>query len=116
MSDQEIRNMQNETPQEDSNWLSLLFKQEPSFEKEVSSKQKEHVALFEKGLSMQIKKTDTIDMALQSMVKVALAAEFGPSFLHQTGSKKMVQTITMGILSDPELRRQAMVIIDRYAK
>lgn len=116
MADQDIRNIQGETPQEDSNWLSLLFKQEPTFSQEVSSKQKERVALFEKGLAMQLKKTDTIDNALQSMVKVALAAEFGPSFLHQTGSKKMVQTITQGILSDPELRRQAMVIIDRYAK
>lgn len=116
MTDNEIRQVPGETPQQDNNWLSLLFNQEGVLEKEVSEKQKERVALFEKGLGMQLRKTDTIDMALQSMVKVALAAEFGPSFLHQNGAKKMIQTICQGITTDPELRRQALVIIDRYAK
>src|SRR3989338_1240636 len=116
MANENLREPKGKTPEQDANWMALLFGQGALQEKEVTDKQKDKIALFEKGLSMQLKKTDTIDNAMQSMVKVALAAEFGPSFLHQKGAKPMVQTICQGILSDPELRSQAMIIIDRYAK
>ena len=101
---------------QDNNWMSFLFSQDAVYEQEISAKEKEKVELFEKGLSMQLKKSDTIDGAVQTMVKVALAAEFGPSLLHQKGAQSMVSTICQGILSDSTLRRQALIILDRFAK
>jgi len=72
--------------------------------------------LFEKGLAVEIKKGDTIQAAVTKMVRMALAAEFGPSLVKSRGADRMVSTIVAGILSDRDLRRQALVIVDRFAK
>jgi len=72
--------------------------------------------LFEAGLAAEINKGDTIQNAMTKMVRMALAAEFGPSLVKSKGAEHMVETIVAGILSDTELRRQALVIVDRFAK
>jgi len=46
---------------------------------------------------------------------MALAAEFGPSLVASRGARQMVETIARGILNDAELRKQALIIIDRFA-
>jgi hypothetical protein len=73
------------------------------------------VDLFEKGLQNEIKKSDTIQMAVCKIVRMALACEFGVSLVKSRGAEQMVETITTGIMSDPELRKQVLCIIDRFA-
>lgn len=92
--------------------LPLIFGQAPAekLKKEDESK----LALFEKGLQKDIKKDDTIDAAITKMVKMALAAEFGPSLAVAKGAGAMIETISRAIQSDRQLRRQALIIINRY--
>lgn len=71
--------------------------------------------LFEKGLGHELKKDDTIDQAVTKIVKMALAAEFGPSLVAARGARNMINTITRGIMADRELRKQALIIVDRFA-
>ncbi|MBU1026397.1 MAG: hypothetical protein KKA31_01555 [Candidatus Margulisbacteria bacterium] len=71
--------------------------------------------LFEKGLANELKKEDTIEQAVAKIVKMAVAAEFGASLVAAKGAKQMIETITNGIMHDSELRRQALLIIDRFA-
>lgn len=75
----------------------------------------EKLELFEKGLANELKKDDTIEQAITKIVKMALAAEFGPSLVAAKGARDMIDTITRGIMSDPELRKQALIIVDRFA-
>ena len=82
---------------------------------ELEDEDIEKIELFENGLAKEIKKTDTIDQAVGKIVKMALAAEFGPSLVVAKGAKGMIETITRGIMSDPQLRKQALIIMDRFA-
>lgn len=91
--------------------LPFLFTNEKMKEKESSK-----LDVFEKGLESEIKKTDTVELAIEKIVKMALAAEFGAGLLTSSGSRRMIDTISYGILHDEELRRQALLIVDRFAK
>ena len=82
---------------------------------ELEEQDLEKLELFEKGLENEFKKEDTIEQAITKIVKMALAAEFGPSLVAAKGARGMIETITRGIMSDPELRKQALIIIDRFA-
>ena len=52
---------------------------------------------------------------MTKIVKMALAAEFGPSIVAAQGARPMIETITKGIMNDSELRKQALLIIERFA-
>jgi hypothetical protein len=82
---------------------------------ELGEKEIEKLELFEKGLAKELHKEDTIEQAVGKIVKMAVAAEFGPSLVAAKGARQMVSTITQGIMSDPELRKQALIIVDRFA-
>ena len=82
---------------------------------ELEEQDLEKLELFEKGLENELEKEDTIEQAITKIVKMALAAEFGPSLVAAKGARGMIETITRGIMSDPELRKQALIIIDRFA-
>ena len=82
----------------------------------LGKKEKAKIELFEAGLSAELKKTDTINSAITKMVRMALAAEFGPTLVKSKGAEHMISTIVTGILSDHELRKQALSIIDQFAK
>ena len=58
---------------------------------------------------------DTIEQAITKIVKMALAAEFGATLVASKGAKGMVETIARGIMGDAQLRKQALIIIDRFA-
>ena len=47
---------------------------------------------------------------------MALASEFGAALVKSRGAEAMVETIVRGIMSDNTLRKQALFIIDRFAK
>lgn len=70
---------------------------------------------FEKMLADLIKMSDTIPEAINKIVKAALVCEFGNEILDSKNSEYMVKSISTTILSDPELRKQAILIIDKFA-
>jgi hypothetical protein len=83
--------------------------------KKLGKKDASKVDLFEKGLKNEIKKSDTLRMAVGKIVRMALACEFGATMVRSRGAEQMVETIVTGIMSDPELRKQVLCIIDRFA-
>ena len=78
-------------------------------------KELKKLELFEKGLAREIKTGDTIEAAITKMVRMALAAEFGASLVAAKGARPMVESITQAIMGDAKLRKQALVIIGRFA-
>ena len=87
--------------------------------KDLAELEKEDISkmeLFEKGLQNELKSEDTIDEAITKIVKMALAAEFGASLVAAKGAEGMVNTIVRGIMGDTTLRKQALIILDRYAR
>jgi len=100
----------------DKNLLPIMFGKEVEEREELGKKEKEKIALFEKGLANGLRKDDTIEQAVKKIVNTALAAEFGSSLPKAKGAEGMISSITRGILSDDTLRKQALVIIDRFAK
>ena len=105
---------QNSKTEIDKSFLSVILGNK-CMEEELTEKDEERVDLFEKGLGANIDRSDTVDNAIEKMVKTALACEFGPSFVIQKGAERMVKTISHGIVTDSELRKQALIIIDRFA-
>lgn len=95
------------------NLLPLILGQELSAE--LDDKELASLELFEKGLANELGKGDTIEQAVAKIVKMALAAEFGPSLPAAKGAGGMIKTITGAIMADPQLRKQALVIMDRFA-
>jgi hypothetical protein len=83
---------------------------------DVEQKELAKLDLFEKGLENGLLKEETIEEAVEKVVKMAIAAEFGPSLVAGKGSVDMVRKITRAILAEPKLRQQALIIIDRFTK
>ncbi len=71
---------------------------------------------FEKKLSSCIFTTDLLKEAVEKMVSSALESEFGSAISKGKHYRNMLGTISCGILQDPELRRQALIVIDRFAR
>ena len=94
-------------------FLPLILGKEPGVE--LEEKELEKLELFERGLATELKKDDTIEQAITKIVKMALAAEFGATLVASQGAKDMIRTITRGILTDAELRKQALIILDRFS-
>ncbi|MDD5383137.1 MAG: hypothetical protein PHH60_05735 [Candidatus Margulisbacteria bacterium] len=107
----QIRKREEWTPTKD--FLPLILGKE--FGKELEDHEIEKLNLFEKGLAAELAKDDTIEQAVTKIVKMALAAEFGPSLVAAKGAKGMIDTISRSILTNPELRKQALIILDRFA-
>ncbi|MBU0672976.1 MAG: hypothetical protein KJ732_08130 [Candidatus Margulisbacteria bacterium] len=82
---------------------------------ELEEKEIAKLELFERGLANELNKNDTIEQAIAKIVKMALAAEFGASLVASRGAKGMIETITRGIMGDSQLRKQALIIVDRFA-
>ena len=83
--------------------------------KKLGKKDASNVELFEKGLKNEIKKSDTLQMAVTKVVRMALACEFGAALTKSRGAEHMIETIVAGIMSDAELRKQVLCIIDHFA-
>ncbi len=94
-------------------FLPLILGKDPG--EELAAKEVKKLELFERGLANELKKEDTIEQAVTKIVRMALAAEFGAGLVAASGAKAMVATITRGIMSDAQLRKQALIILDRFA-
>ncbi|MBU0630254.1 MAG: hypothetical protein KKC80_04975 [Candidatus Margulisbacteria bacterium] len=81
----------------------------------LNKKETRQIDLFEKGLERNLSKEDTIESAVAKIVKVALAAEYGPSLVSDRNADPMIKTIAQAILNNAQLRKQALMIIDRFA-
>lgn len=103
-----------ETP--DKRWMSLVFGPQAALRRELEKGEEAKIDVFEAGLAREIDTADTIDAAFTKIVRMALAAEFGGSFVKSKGAKGMIDTIVRGMMGDSELRKQALLIIDRYAR
>ena len=107
-------------PREREKWvpsrsiLPLIIGQ--NFGDEVDQDELEKLELFERGLENGLNREETIEEAVEKVVKMAIAAEFGPSLVAGKGSLDMVRKITRAILAEPKLRQQALIIIDRFTK
>jgi len=82
---------------------------------DLDEKELSKLELFEKGLENALSAEDSIEMAVTKIVKMALAAEFGPSLVATKGARPMIESISRMVLCQPQLRRQALVIIDRFS-
>jgi hypothetical protein len=94
-------------------FLPLIFGKELG--QELEEKEIKKLELFEKGLANELCKEDSLSQAVTKIVKMALAAEFGPSLVAAPGAQRMIDTISRAILSDAQLRKQALMIVDRFA-
>jgi len=81
-----------------------------------NTQDEEKVEQFEGFLENCIDACDSITGAIEKMVEAALKVEFGEKMTGQKQAEKMIKTLSRGIMSDPELRKQALIVIDRFAK
>ncbi|MCX5749498.1 MAG: hypothetical protein NTZ10_04580 [Candidatus Saganbacteria bacterium] len=79
-------------------------------------KDQDKIEKFEGILTEVFCTSDSISEAVEKMVTAALTVEFGESLLKKDGAKNMVSTISRSIISDSELRKQSLIIMDRFAK
>lgn len=71
---------------------------------------------FEAALSEVLSTSDNIKEGIEKMVRAALSIEFGEEMLKKKGAQAMVSSISAGIFSDSELRRQSLIIMDMFAR
>lgn len=71
---------------------------------------------FEKALSGRIDQCDSLSEAVEKIVRAALLIEFGEKIIKGRPAENMIATISHGILGDDDLRKQALIVIDRFAK
>jgi hypothetical protein len=74
------------------------------------------IEAFEKRLGQSMLTSDSISEAVEKVVEAALVSEFGIEITSGKQFKNMAKTISCGIMGDSELRRQALIIIDRFSK
>jgi adenosylcobinamide amidohydrolase len=105
---------QNQQKEMDPKFLSVIF--DKDYQKQrLEEKERSKVELFERGLAGEISTFDTIEKTVEKIVKMALTCEFGAGLVAKSGAKRMISTISRGILSDSSLRRSALIIADRFA-
>ena len=72
--------------------------------------------LFEEKLNSGIHPSLSSKEMAERMVIAALEAEYGPSFTSAPGFAKMVSALAEVLVTNPELRRQALAIASYYTK
>jgi hypothetical protein len=95
------------------NFLPLILGE--NLEQELNTEEISKLELFEKGLARELSREDTIEQAITKIVKMALAAEFGPSLVAAKGAGNMVLSIVNLIMHNAQLRKQALIIVDRFS-
>src|SRR3989339_1567977 len=105
----ENRNLQEHKWMPKSEFVPFLGDDEKLDKKQIGK-----IELFEAGLKNEIKRSDPLDFAIKKIVRMALAAEFSPSFVKSKGADEMIETITKGIVTDNTLRKQALFIVDKF--
>ena len=71
---------------------------------------------FEEKLGSTLDPNLTAKELAERIVTAALESEFGKSFTISRGFAKMVSTLADSIVTNPELRRQALAVASVYIK
>ena len=72
--------------------------------------------LFEQKLNQQIHPSLSSKELAEKIVIAALEAEYGRSFTLNRGFAKMVDALAEVLVTNPELRRQALSVASAYCK
>ena len=75
-----------------------------------------NVTLFEEKLVRGIRPEYNANELAQCIVSAALETEYGRTFTLSPGFAKMAHTLAHSIVTNPELRRQALMILSFYLK
>ena len=94
-------------------FLSLMFGKDEAMAEGLGAMESK-LGVFEKALAQELSPNDTIEKAMEKLVKIALASEYGMEIIKSKTFDPMVTTIVSGIMTDHALRKQALVIIDRF--
>ena len=79
-------------------------------------KSEDKIEEFEKALDGDLKHSDSVDEGVDKIVRAALGAEFGKEILGKKFADNMIKTISQSIMSEKELRKQALLIMGHFAK
>jgi hypothetical protein len=66
--------------------------------------------IFSMRLEDTLEPTHSAKELIERIIKAALEVEFGPSFTLSKGFDRMVSTIADSVITNPELRRQALSV------
>jgi hypothetical protein len=73
-----------------------------------------NLGLFEEKLQNTLDQNLSAKELAERIVVAALESEFGKSFTMSRGFAKMVNTLADSIVTNPELRRQALAVASTY--
>jgi len=79
-------------------------------------KDEDKIEAFEKSLAAKLRDSDSIPEAVNKMVTAALSVEFGDKLLGSKQAANMIRLISDSILCESDLRKQALLIIDKLSK
>ncbi len=99
---------------ESSGILPVIFDRKLA-KRTLKGREKSKLGVFEAGLAQELRTADTMEQSVEKIVKMALTCEFGAELVTKPGAKRMISTISRGILASSELRRSALIIADRFA-
>jgi hypothetical protein len=108
----------NRSPKNDS-FLGAVFGVS-AFAKKTQAKNKKRAfpknktGQFEARLEEVLEPSFSAKELIEKIVRTALEVEFGPSFTMAPGFARMVSTIAETIVTNPELRRQALAVASIY--
>ncbi len=72
------------------------------------------VEMFNTRMLEQISSGSSAKDLIEKMVRSALEVEYGPTFSMNEGFSKMVSKIADAVITNPELRRQALSVASTY--
>ena len=75
-----------------------------------------NVEAFESKMSANLNNTLSAKEMAETIVVAALEAEYGRNFTMAPGFAKMVNTLAEVLVTNPELRRQALAVASYYIK
>ena len=75
-----------------------------------------NLELFDEKLGKSLSQNLTAKELAECIIVAALESEFGRSFTLNAGFAKMVKTLADSIVTNPELRRQALAVASTYIK
>ena len=70
--------------------------------------------IFEKRLEALLSPSLSAKELIEKIVRAALEVEFGPSFTLSKGFDKMLSAIADAVVTNPDLRRQALAVASVY--
>jgi|GEM_PF-1033411 len=87
---------------------------EASIQAKLSRAKTDQHGIFASRLEETLEPTLSAKELIEKIIKAALEVEFGPTFTLSKGFSDMVGTIADSIITNPDLRREALAIASKY--